>query len=262
MMETGPDQSYERTYPPGMRNLKLILEYDGTGLAGWQRQVDRPSVQGHVENALQRLTGEKASVVAAGRTDAGVHALGMAAHFKTNSHIADSEMMRGLNALLPSQIAAKAVEEMPLSFHARFDARSKIYDYNIFVSPVRSTINRHFAWHIRQNLNREAMTEALEFIRGEHDFASFQSVGSIVKSTTRRMIDVEFADQASGEIQISIEGDGFLRHMVRAIVGTIVEVGRGRFTTMDFKEILEARDRSKAGATAPARGLFLREVRY
>ncbi len=244
------------------RNFKLKLEYDGTGLAGWQRQPDRPTVQGHLEDVFFKLTGQKVSVIGAGRTDAGVHALGQAAHFKAKTRLTPAELLRGANALLIRRIAVLSLEEAPLDFHARYHARSKVYDYDLYLAPVRSAMKRRFSWHIPSELDLKAMARALKFLEGEHDFASFQSTGSSVESTVRCLFEVNLAAGPDGLVRITLEGNGFLRHMVRAIVGTLVEVGRSRITPEEFQRILEARDRSLAGITAPAHGLCLREVKY
>jgi len=244
------------------RNIKLVLEYDGAGLAGWQRQKDRPTVQEHLERALSRLTGEKIVVVGAGRTDAGVHARGQAAHFKTNSRLSPLEIQRGGNALLPPHLAILSAAEAPPDWHARFSAKSKVYEYSLYVSPVRSSLKRLYAWHIPYKIDLEAMREALECLMGEHDFASFRSTGSETASTVRNILEADIIPEPDGLVRIRLKGDGFLRHMVRAIVGTLVEVGGGKISPAEFKNILESRDRSLAGPTAPAHGLCLVEVVY
>ncbi|MDY6851167.1 MAG: tRNA pseudouridine(38-40) synthase TruA [Thermodesulfobacteriota bacterium] len=244
------------------RNLKLTLEYDGTGLAGWQRQPDRPTVQGFLETALARLTNQRVSVIGAGRTDAGVHARGQAANFKTISCLTAAEILRGGNALLPKQIVILSVEEAADDFHARYNALSKVYDYYLFLSPVRSALRRGAAWHIAPKLDLSALTQALDILAGKHDFAGFQSTGSPVRDTTRQVIEAVLTQVPAGVVRITFEADGFLRHMVRAMVGTLVEIGRGRFSPSRIEEILETGDRSLAGPTAPAHGLFLREVKY
>ena len=245
-----------------MRNIRLIVEYDGSDLAGWQRQADRPTVQGHLEEALARIIGEKITVIGAGRTDAGVHARGQTANFKTSSLLSSAELLRGANAMLPEQIAVLAADDVYLDFHSRYDAKSKIYDYDFYISPVRPVLRRAFVWHQRPGLDLAAMSEALTGLIGEKDFAAFQSTGSSVKSTVRRMLKAELVQVSNEIVRITLEADGFLRHMVRAIAGTLVIVGRGGLSPVDFTGIVESGDRSRAGATAPARGLCLREVRY
>lgn len=244
------------------RNIKLILEYDGTGLSGWQRQADGLTVQGLLEQALGRITGHMVTVHGAGRTDAGVHAKGQVANFSTRSARTCQQILRGGNALLPSQITILSAKEVPADFHARYQAKSKIYDYDLFLSPVRPALRRDFVWHLPMTLNLKAMTQALNFVLGEHDFAAFQSVGTPVHSTIRRLWTAQLSQPLINLVRISLEADGFLRHMVRAIVGTLVLVGQGRLTPLDFQQILLSADRSRAGPTAPARGLCLRQVRY
>lgn len=246
--------------PP--RTMRLLVEYDGTGLAGWQRQKDRPTVQGHLEAALLRLTGDAATVYGASRTDAGVHARGQVAHFKTRSVHGPAVFLRALNALLPDQIAVLAVEEAPASFHARYQAKSKVYEYRLHLSPAPSALSRRQAWHIPYPLDLSAVEQALGPLKGEHDFAAFRSVGSPVRSTVRRMLGARLETDPGGQVLIVLEADGFLRHMVRAIVGTLVMVGRGGLGRARFLEILGSGDRALAGPTAPAHGLCLREVKY
>ena len=246
----------------GLRNIQLIVEYDGTGLSGWQRQKNRPTIQGHLETALSRLAGETIQVNGAGRTDAGVHAYGQSANFRTACRLPLEAFRKGGNALLPGQIAIRSVRERSLNFHARFDARGKIYDYELLTAPVRSPLVRAYAWHISARLDLAEMNRALRCIVGRHCFAAFQSTGSPVRDTRRHVRAVGLREWNDGRIRLSIEADGFLRHMVRALVGTVVQVGQGRFSAGDFEEILKSGDRSRAGPTAPARGLFLRQVNY
>lgn len=248
--------------PGPRRNLKLTLEYDGTGLAGWQRQKDRPSVQGRLEEALNRLTREQVTVIAAGRTDAGVHASGQVVHFRTASRLTPAEIQRGGNALLPPQIAIVSAEEAAPDFHARYHAVSKIYTYDLYTHPVRSVRFRNYSWHVPAKLDVPAMDRALKYLLGEHDFASFRSVGSTPKTTVRQILTADISALPGDRIRITLQGTGFLRHMVRAIVGTLVEVGRLKMTPVEFEAVLRARDRSAAGVTAPAQGLCLRAVHY
>jgi len=245
-----------------LRTMRLLLEYDGTGLAGWQRQKDRPTVQGHLEAALLRLTGEAATVFGASRTDAGVHARGQVAHFKTRSIHGPAVFQKALNALVPDQIAVLAVEEAPASFHARYHARSKVYEYRLHISPAPSALTRRQAWHIPYPLDLSDVEQALFSLVGEHDFAAFRSVGSPVRSTVRRMFEARLEKDPGGQVLIVLEANGFLRHMVRAIVGTLVMVGRGSLGRERFLEIVRSGDRAQAGPTAPARGLCLRQVKY
>jgi tRNA pseudouridine38-40 synthase len=244
------------------RNIKLVLAYEGTGLSGWQRQSRDPSVQDYMEKALGRLTGEKITVFGAGRTDAGVHARGQTANFRTRSVRTCAEFLKGGNALLPRQVAILSVQEVPLDFHARYSARGKIYDYDLDLGPVRPVLNRQLVWYVGPDLDLSAMGRAWAMILGRHDFAAFQSTGTPVKSTIREMFSAELSRPEPLTARLSVEGDGFLRHMVRAMVGTVVLVGQGRVSPEGFMAILAGRDRSRAGPTAPAHGLCLREVRY
>lgn len=250
-MESGPS-----------RNWKLVVEYEGTGLAGWQRQPDRPTVQGRLEEALAKIMGHEITLIGAGRTDAGVHARGQTANFKTTSPRKPHEILRGGNALLPDQISILSVEEVSSDFHSRYSALSKIYDYYIDASPVPRALRRSFSWRLGPGLDLENMAAAMALLPGEHDFAGFQSTGTPVKSTVRNMMIAELAPGKDGLFKMTFEADGFLRHMVRALVGTIVLVGQGRISVVEFEEILGAADRALAGRTAPACGLFLREVKY
>ena len=251
-----------RAEEKGARVVRLVVAYDGTGLSGWQRQADDPTVQGHLEEALARVAGHPVTVQGAGRTDAGVHARGQVAHFKTRTNRTCEAFLKGGNSLLPNRIAILEAETVSPEFHARFSAKSKIYDYDILNTSVRFPLLRNYAWHLPRRLDIDRIREALSLLPGEHDFAAFQSTGSIVQSTTRRMLDASLSFPGEGLVRISLEADGFLRHMVRAIVGTLVMVGQSRITVERFREILRSADRSQAGPTAPAQGLCLRLVKY
>jgi tRNA pseudouridine38-40 synthase len=240
----------------------LTLAYEGTDFAGWQRQKNARTVQGVLEAALAVITGRPVSVIGAGRTDAGVHARGQVAHFKTDSPRALAEIVRGGNALLPPAAAIVSAAEAPLDFHARYQAKSKTYDYDLYLGPVRPVIGRRYVWHAADTLDTAAMNRALSRLVGRRDFAAFQSTGSEVKTTVRTIFQAEMAAQSDCVRRISLTGDGFLRHMVRAVVGTLVLVGRGRMTPDEFEAVLASGDRSRAGPTAPAWGLCLREVVY
>jgi len=245
-----------------MRTLKLVIEYEGTNYRGWQVQSKGPTIQGVIEERLKRLTGESVRLMASGRTDAGVHAVGQVAHFKTESAMDVSTILRALNSLLPSDIAIQKAEEVDPGFHARRSCQSKVYEYRILNRKLRSAFHRGYTWHIPQKLDLEAMKVATERLIGEHDFSSFRSVGSPTRTAVRTVIRAEWKRKREGLLTFEIEASGFLKQMVRAIVGTLVEVGRGKTTPEEFLKILESRDRSKAGPTAPAHGLFLKEVRY
>lgn len=245
-----------------MRTIKLTIEYDGTDYLGWQVQPNGKTIQGVLEECLKRITGEEVHVIGSGRTDAGVHALAQVAHFKTKSPIDLNSLQRALNSLLPKDILIKRVEEVDSDFHARKKAIRKLYEYRIFNRPLQSVFQRHYSWHIPQKLNQEAMAKAAHFLVGEHDFSSFKSSGTPTRSTIRRVFRVGWKRDRGGILRFEIEASGFLKQMVRTIVGTLVEVGKGKITPEEFQEILLSRDRRKAGPTAPAHGLFLKEVKY
>jgi len=245
-----------------MRTLKLTIEYDGTDYLGWQIQARGPTVQGVLEEKLALITSERPRITASGRTDAGVHALNQVAHFKTENQIDVSSLQRALNSLLPPDIVVKKIEEVEDDFHARRNARGKIYVYQILNRPLRSPFHRKTAWHIPQKLDVEEMKKASHHLLGEHDFSSFRSVGSPTRSPVRKVHRAEWKKGRDGLLRFEIGATGFLKQMVRAIVGTLVEVGRGKMTAGDLVRILQSKDRREAGPTAPALGLFLKEVKY
>jgi tRNA pseudouridine38-40 synthase len=243
------------------RNLKITLAYDGTRFVGWQRQAAGESIQGLLEDALARLEGRAVTAHGAGRTDAGVHALAQVASVRVTFAHDTATVVRALNATLPVEIRVTAVEEAGANFHARFDARAKCYRYQIANVPVASPFTRSFAWHLPEPLDRAAIREAAAMVVGRHDFAAFQSSGTDVHTTVRTLTRSEWLDEA-GLLVYAVEGDGFLRHMVRAIVGTLVEVGRNWRPAGDLSSLLAGGSRAQAGATAPAHGLLLARVEY
>jgi tRNA pseudouridine38-40 synthase len=248
-----------------MRNLKMIVEYDGGGYHGWQRQKNGLSIQQVLEEKIAVITGEKVKVIGSGRTDAGVHAIAQVAHFKTACGIPAGNLLKGINSLLPVDIVLKSLEEADEDFHARIDAKGKVYLYQIFNSPARSVLYRHHAWIIHCPLDIALMRKAAGCLIGRHDFTSFSSVHTDVISFEREMKRIEIINFLSVEhplIKIYVEADGFLRYMVRTIVGTLVEVGRGKRPPEDVTSILKGRDRKLAGMTAPPQGLFLKKVLY
>jgi tRNA pseudouridine38-40 synthase len=245
-----------------MRNIKLIVEYDGTAYCGWQRQKNGLSIQQLLEEAICRITGEESRVIGSGRTDAGVHALGQVAHFHTTSRLGERNILMGINSLLPGDIAVREAREVDPSFHARFDVVSKVYIYKICHRPVRPALERNRAWFIWFPLDLEGIEGALELFHGVHDFTSFCSTHTDSTDHIRTIFDIGLKTDNSGMIQISLEADGFLRYMVRSIIGALVDIGRGRRSREDLAGILEAKDRRRAGLTAPPQGLFLKEVRY
>ena len=245
-----------------MRTIKLLIEYDGTNYLGWQVQPKGPTIQGTIEEKLALLTGETIHLIGSGRTDAGVHALGQVAHFKTQSQMDVRSFQKALNSLFPPDIVIRRVEEVEEGFHARKNSKSKIYEYWILNRNLRSAFHRGTAWHIPQKLDLKEMKKATWWLIGEHDFSSFRSVGSPTRTAVRKVIMAELKRSQEGLIRFEIEANGFLKQMVRSIVGTLVEVGKGKINSEEFQKILESKDRKMAGPTAPAHGLFLKEVKY
>ncbi|UCG13740.1 MAG: tRNA pseudouridine(38-40) synthase TruA [Deltaproteobacteria bacterium] len=243
-------------------NYKLVLEYDGSNYHGWQRQKGVLTIQEVVETHLALMTQAPVRLIAAGRTDAGVHARGQVANFFSETGIAPENLLRGLNSLLPSDIVALELTQVPMKFHARFWAASKIYEYRIHNGPITPALGRQYLWAIRQNLRWDEMKTCLQLLEGRHDFTSFQAAGSSVRNTEREIFSTRLDSEGKHLWTITIEANGFLRHMVRNIVGTLVEVGRGRFTVEQFSALMATRDRKQAGMTAPARGLCLCKVCY
>jgi tRNA pseudouridine38-40 synthase len=241
------------------RNIKLLIEYDGTDYKGWQIQPDQRTIQGEIESCLGRLLNHKTRVTAAGRTDTGVHAMGQIANFYTPSGIATERILNGLNSLLPNDISVGEVKEVSKAFHARFDARRRSYQYRISFRPT--ALNHRFVWRLKSELDLDAMRVASGHLVGHHDFTSF-CVSAEERDTRGCHIHKCCWQQVSSELHLSIDANRFLRSMVRGIVGTLVQVGRGKRTPQDIVKILEARDRRRAGPNAPPQGLFLREVSY
>jgi tRNA pseudouridine38-40 synthase len=244
------------------RNFKLTIEYDGSRYRGWQRQPNGPSVQSTIEDALQRMTHQAITLIGSGRTDAGVHALGQVANFKCDTRIEPDAFQNGLNSILPDEIVIQACREVSAEFHSRFNAKSKQYRYHILNRPLPAAIGRQFAWWIRQPLDLEAMREATHYLLGEHDFKAFEGAGSPRSHTIRHIAQADLTRQPGHIVRFDIEADGFLRYMVRNIVGTLVAVGRGKIDAPRFKAILLSKDRNMAAATAPPHGLFLVKVNY
>jgi tRNA pseudouridine38-40 synthase len=245
-----------------MRNIKLLIEYDGTNYQGWQVQPKGPTIQGILEEKLGLLTGQPVQLFGSGRTDSGVHALGQVAHFKTQSQMDIRTIQRALNSLLPHDIVIQKAEEVGEGFHARKHSKSKIYEYRILNRNLRSAFQRGYAWHIPQKLDLTEMKKATQVLVGEHDFSAFRTVGSPTRTTVRRVIRAEWKRGRYGLIRFEIEANGFLKQMVRSIIGTLVEIGKGRIKAEDLRKILNSKERKGAGPTAPARGLFLKEVKY
>ena len=248
-----------------MRFLKLTLSYDGTDFAGWQVQPGRRTVQSSLEQALEKITGETIRVLASGRTDAGVHALGQVISFSTESHLSCDVLWRALNGTLPSDMSVLEIQEAPQGFHAIRDAKNKRYRYVIDEAQTGDVFSRRYCWQLAQTLNVPEMNKAAMRLMGRHDFASFESSGSPRCSSVRTVSDVFVVRRREGSGQrvvVEIQADGFLYNMVRSIVGTLLEVGRGSRREDWISEVLNARDRRAAGATSPPHGLFLVCVKY
>jgi tRNA pseudouridine38-40 synthase len=244
------------------RHIRLVLEYDGAGLCGWQRQANGPSVQQHVEDALARILGHPAPVAGASRTDAGVHARGQVASFRTSRPIPLHGIRRGLNSLLPPAIAVVDAAEVADDFHPRFSAVGKHYRYALLIRPDRSPRWRGRAWHRPHRLDPGRLADAPRSLLGEHDFAAFRAAGCTARTTRRRIDAIDVVDLDDGVIAVDVRGNAFLRNMVRIVIGTLVEVAEGRRQALEVREILESRDRTRAGQTAPAHGLELMQVFY
>jgi len=245
-----------------MRNIQLIVEYDGTAYCGWQRQENGLSIQQLLEESIGRMTGVESRVIGSGRTDAGVHAIGQVAHFHTVSRLGEWNLLMGINSMLPPDIVVRSVREVDWSFHARFDVKSKVYLYRVCNRPVRSALERCYAWFVWEPLDLEKIEGALDLFRGRHDFSSFCSSHTDSTDHVRTILDIGVVKDENDIIHISMEADGFLRYMVRTIVGALVDIGRGKRSREELAEILAAKDRRTAGLTAPPQGLFLKEVRY
>lgn len=245
-----------------MPNFKISIEYDGSNYHGWQRQAADRTIQGEIETALMTMTGHRITLTGSGRTDAGVHARNQVANFQCETRLAPEAFHKGLNSLLPEDIVITSCEMAPETFHARYDAKSKIYHYRMLNRPLPVAISRQYAWHIRKKLDLEAMRNALRFIAGTHDFKAFEGSGSPRTDTVRCILHADLVHTDGGYIVFKIEGDGFLKFMVRNIVGTLVNVGLGKMTPDDFKRVLDSKDRGLAGITAPPHGLFLMDVKY
>lgn len=244
-----------------MAITRLTLAYDGSFYHGWQRQPRLPTVQQSLEEALFRLTGSRIVTYGAGRTDAGVHALAQVAHFTSDAPFSSATWIRGLNAMLPGDIVIREAETAAPSFHARFSARGKIYAYFIHHSAQRSPFQRHNAWHCHAPLNLSAMQQAAKALEGEDDFTSFCAADGESKQRTVQLRALTL-EKTGEQIQFRIEASHFLKQMARNLVGFLVEVGRARRSAAEIPEILAARDRRRAGPTAPPQGLFLVKVHY
>jgi tRNA pseudouridine38-40 synthase len=265
-----------------VRNIRLVIAYDGTDFHGWQQQWGVPTIQDALQAAIEKVTGERVRVWGSGRTDAGVHALNQVANFKTDCPIPCENLVKALNHVLPPTVRVKEAQEVSERFHARYDVRAKTYRYRILQTPICSPFLWRFVWHYPFPLSHEPMGEAARLIEGEHDFTSFAAAQTKEseagsqnsecrtpnpQSRGKEMVKRIFSSRLlwrprTSMLVYEISGNGFLHHMVRNVVGTLVEVGRGKLAPQDITRILAARDRTLAGPTAPAQGLCLVKVEY
>ena len=244
-----------------MRNIKLTIEYDGKEFNGWQKQPNKLNIQGEIEKAIERITGEEVELNASGRTDAGVHALGQVANFKTNSNIPIEKIPIALNTNLKKSIRILNAEEVDERFHSRLSCKEKTYRYIINNSEYGTAIYRNMEYCFSQKLDIQAMQKAAKHFEGEHDFKAFKASGTSSKSSVRTIYKAEVTKQGE-KIYIELTGSGFLYNMVRIISGTLLEVGIGKIKPEEISEIIESKDRLKAGKTLPPQGLFLVDVKY
>ncbi|MDP2645168.1 MAG: tRNA pseudouridine(38-40) synthase TruA [Desulfobacterales bacterium] len=245
-----------------VKNFKLTIQYDGSLYHGWQRQNGLRTIQGEIENAIAKMTGQKISLQGSGRTDAQVHAIGQVANFTCETDLSAEVFRKGINSLVQEDIVITACRLVHDTFHARFDAKSKTYHYRILNRELPSPICRQYAWFLRKSLDIAAIRSAIPHLVGTHDFKAFEGAGSPRCHTVRQVMQADFITRPSGYCIFKIEADGFLRYMVRNIVGTLIAVGRGKITPDGFKQVLTSRDRGRGGVTAPAHGLFLMKVTY
>lgn len=244
-----------------MHNLKLTLEYEGTAYHGWQIQPELPTIQGILQETAKRISGEEVRITGAGRTDAGVHALGQVANFRTGKALAPDRWQRAFNGLLPPDIVVRHIEVAPDDFDARRSAKQKTYQYAILNAPHPPALDRHWLLHVPEPLEIALMAEAATALVGERDFSAFRAADGDSANSIRRVSEARF-DPEGNRIHFVITGDGFLKHMIRIVVGTLLDVGRGRVTPERFREILQSKDRQRAGRTASAHGLCLIRVNY
>ena len=247
------------------KNFKLTIEYDGGNFCGWQVQKNARTIQGEIEKAILKMTNEACRLFGSGRTDAGVHALGQVAHFHSKTHLDANIILRGLNGILTDDIVIKECVAVNADFHSRYDVISKVYHYRIYNNPFPSPVHRRYSWHIRKKLDLEAMKASLAYIIGTHDFKSFEGAGSPRSNSIRTVYKAAFDTIKIFNavfIIFEVEADGFLRYMVRNLLGTLIDVGLNKITSEDFKSILLSKERKAAGATAPPQGLFLVKVNY
>ena len=244
-----------------MRNIKIIIEYDGKDFNGWQKQPNKLNIQGEIERAIEEVTGEKVDLIASGRTDAGVHALGQVANFKIEKDIPIEKIPYALNSKLKKSIRIKEANEVDEKFHSRYTCKRKTYKYVINNSVQGTAIYRNLQYHFPEKLDDVKMNEAAKYLIGEHDFKSFRASGTSSKSSIRTIYNASVKREEE-IVTIELTGNGFLYNMVRIIAGTLIDVGTGKINAKDVKEILDAKNRLKAGKTLPPNGLYLVNVEY
>jgi len=244
-----------------MKNYKMLLSYDGSRYFGWEHQPDQVTVQGKIEAVLEKLTGEKTEVIGAGRTDAGVHAKGMAANFRAEVALTEAELRDYLNRYLPDDISVDELREASDRFHARYNAVGKLYCYTCYFGEKKPVFSRKYCYVLESEPDDLKMRKAAEYLVGTHDFRSFCGNPKYKKSTVRTVDSIEIV-RKKNTLYLNFHGEGFLQNMVRILTGTLLEVGFGRMSPEEVKTILEAKDRKKAGPTAPAQGLCLMRVDY
>ena len=244
-----------------MRNIKLIIEYDGKDFNGWQRQPKKLNIQGEIERAISEITGEEVDLIASGRTDAGVHAIAQSANFKTNSNIPIEKIPIAINTKLKQSIRIKSAEEVDERFHSRYNCKQKTYRYIINNGNVASALYRNMEYFVPEKLDVEKMKKAIKFFEGEHDFKGFKASGTSSKSSIREIYKTSIKKDGD-RIIIELTGNGFLYNMVRIIVGTLVEVGLGKIKPEEIQDIINSGDRTRAGKTLPPQGLYLVKVEY
>ena len=244
-----------------MRNIKLKIEYDGKDFNGWQKQPNKLNIQGEIERAIKDITGEEVEIIASGRTDAGVHALGQVANFKTNSNIPVEKIPIALNTKLKRSVRILEAEEVEERFHSRYNCKKKTYRYVINNSENGTAIYRNLEYNFAQELNVELMNKASKYFIGEHDFKGFKASGTSSKSSVRTIFDAKVYKE-NNRVIIELTGSGFLYNMVRIISGTLIEVGIGKILPEEISEIIDSKDRTRAGKTLPPNGLYLVNVEY
>lgn len=245
-----------------MKNIKLVIEYDGKEFNGWQKQPNKLNIQGTIEQAINKITGEEVELNASGRTDSGVHSLGQVANFKTNSNLDIEKWPLALNANLKKSIVIKSAEEVDMEFHSRLSCKKKTYRYVINNSKYGTAIYRNLETHIPEKLNIEKMKQAIKYFEGEHDFKAFKASGTSSKSSVRTIYKADVIEKENDRIYIELTGSGFLYNMVRIISGTLVDVGLGKIEVEDIPKIIESKKRENAGKTLPPQGLYLLKVEY